>query len=106
MAGRRAAAEEVDDRTYVVRHAAVNVWDPTYDLKEAKKERIVRRLRKGEEVTAEDLKHADVERLLATRAIIVKSDEDAEEQAAAAPEEQGEFSEVPESEGSKTPDQS
>lgn len=48
---------------YVVNHAVVSVWDPDVELKEAKANRRVKRFRKNDVVTEDDLKHADIERL-------------------------------------------
>lgn len=48
---------------YIVNHAVVSVWDPEVELQDAKSRQRVRRLHKGDVVTEQDLRHADLERL-------------------------------------------
>lgn len=65
--------EEDSDAKYVVAHAAINLWDPEVELKEAKKERLIKRFFRGHRLTDDDLKHADkrkIEQLLELRAIV------------------------------------
>jgi hypothetical protein len=63
---------------YRVLNAVLNVWDPRQEKSKAQDKRIVRRFYKGDEVTTDDLKHADIDRLLELRAIVKADSDEAE----------------------------
>jgi len=89
---------------YVVAHGAINVLVDYEDLDGSTKRR-VRTFDKGTELTADDLKHADVERLLSLGAIREASEDEEEEEPNQNPSQgaAATAAKVPESEGAKVP---